>query len=160
VRMKAAALLLLVLCCAGASPAQERPELFSKIEKVFREKEPAWEVERVHRGGSADPASQSITFRSGEGQANVSVNVWEREKDARDSFAAEALAYDNRHGKRMKKAAVPGLGDESHIWTPPGSTAWPMLTFRKGKVNVTVFAPSVKVAKRFAQHVLGQMPAG
>jgi hypothetical protein len=60
-------------------------------------------------------------------------------------------------GKRMVKASVPKLGDESYLWTNPGSTAWPLLTFRKGRVNVTVFAPSVKVARRFARHVLDQM---
>jgi hypothetical protein len=59
----------------------------------------------------------------------------------------------------MVKASVPKLGDESYLWTNPGSTAWPLLTFRKGRVNVTIFAPSVEVAKRFAHHVLEQMPA-
>jgi hypothetical protein len=160
VRQKTAVFFLLILCFANASPAQERTELFSKIDKVFKEKEPKWEVERVNKGDTTDPVRQSITFRSDEGQANVDVSIWEKEKDARDVFAAAALSYDNRMGKRMVRAAVPKLGDESYIWTHPGSTAWPMLTFRKGKVNVTVFAPSVAVAKRFAQHVLEQMPAG
>jgi hypothetical protein len=159
VRLNALVFPLLILCFSNGLLAQEKPELFSKIERVFKEKEPAWKVERINAGESSDPARQSIVFRSEEGQASVDVTVWEREKDAREVFAAEALAYDNRAGKRMVKDTLPKLGDENHIWTHHGSTAWPMLTLRKGKVNVTVFAPSVAVAKRFAQHVLEQMPA-
>jgi hypothetical protein len=85
--------------------------------------------------------------------------VWKREKDAAEVFAAQSLAFDNTGGRRMVKNSLPKLGDENYIWTHRGSTAWPMIKFRKGKVFVTVFAPSVPVAKRFAQHVLGQMPA-
>jgi hypothetical protein len=158
-RQKVAAIFLLFACCTGSSLAQEGPELFSKIDKVFKEKEPAWEVERVNEGDATDPIRRSVTFRSEAGQANVDVSIWAKEKDAREVFAADALAFGNMRGKRMVKAAVPKLGDESYIWTHPGSTAWPMLTFRKGRVNVTVFAPSVAVAKRFARHVLEQMPA-
>lgn len=158
-RHKAAVISLLIVCFTGVALAQERPELFSKIERVFQEKEPAWKVESVIKGDSSDPVRQSVTFRSDEGQANVDVSIWAKEKDARDVFAAHALAYDNRPGNRKEKAAVPKLGDESYIWTSPGSTAWPLLTFRKGRVNVTIFAPSVEVAKRFARRVLGQMPA-
>jgi hypothetical protein len=156
-RHRTAIISLLLVCFACTSQAQEVPELFSKVEKVFKEKEPAWEVERVNKGEAQDPLRQSTTFRSDEGQANVDVSIWAKEKDARDVFAAEALAFDNRRGKRMSKTAVPKLGDESYLWTMPGSTAWPMLSFRKGKVNVTVFAPSVEIAKRFARHVLEQI---
>ncbi|HEX8557745.1 MAG TPA: hypothetical protein VF668_06580 [Pyrinomonadaceae bacterium] len=159
-RHRAAVFLLLIFCFAGGARAQEGPGLFSRVEKVFQEKEPAWEVERVNRGDAPDPARRSYVFRSEEGQASVDVSVWEKEKDAREAFSATVLSFDERMGRRMEKAAVPKLGDEGHIWTHPGRTAWPMLMFRKGKVNVTVFAPSVEVAKRFAQHVLEQMPAG
>ena len=158
-RQKAAAFLLLIVCFGCAPVAQEGPDFFSKIAKVFKEKEPAWKVESVNKGDTTDPVRQSITFRSDEGQANVDVTVWEKEKDAREVFAAETLAFDNGMGKRMEKASVSELGDEGHIWTNPGSRAWPMLSFRKGKINVRVFAPSVDVAKRFARHVLEQMPA-
>jgi hypothetical protein len=158
-RQKVAAIFLLFACCTGSSLAQGGPGLFAKIDKVFKEKEPAWEVERVNKGDAADPVRRSVTFRSEAGRANVDVSIWAKEKDAREVFAADALAIGNTRGKRMVKAAVPKLGDESNLWTNPGSTAWPLLTFRKGRVNVTVFAPSVDVAKRFAQHVLEQLPA-
>lgn len=158
-RRKAVVFFLLIICFEGGALAQEGAEIFSKIEKVFREKEPAWEVERVTRGDASDPVRRSFVFRSEEGQASVDVSVWRKEKDARDVLAASALSFDDRMGKRMEKAAVPKLGDESHIWTHPGNTAWPMLMFRKGRVNVTIFAPTVEAAKRFAQHVFEQMPA-
>ncbi len=155
-RRKAFILFVLSVCFAGAPLAQEGPELFSKIGRVFKDKEPAWRVEREEKGESTDPLTRSFTFRSGAGQASVSVAVWRREKDAREVFAAEAIAFGNTMGKRMSKAAVPELGDEGYIWTHPGSAAWPVVVFRKGRVNVRVFAPSVPVAKRFARHVLGQ----
>jgi hypothetical protein len=60
--------------------------------------------------------------------------------------------------KGMVKNTLPNLGDENHIWTHPDSEVWPVIRFRKGKVNIEIFAPSVTIAKRFAQHVLEQLP--
>jgi len=137
--------------------AQEPAELFAGVERAFREKEPGWKVESKLPSESSDPRGGSITFRSGEGQANVDVRVWRQEKDAREVFEAEGRAFANMRGKRMVKGAVPGLGDESQLWTHPGSEAWPMLRFRKGRVNVQVFAPTVTVARRFARRVLAQI---
>jgi hypothetical protein len=135
--------------------AQENRELISRIERVFQEKEPAWKVDSsfAHDG-------QSIVFRSEEGQAAVEVSIWKREKDAKQDFAAHSLSLDNTWGKSMGtvKNILPNLGDENHIWTLPDSEAWPMIRFRKGKVNIQIFAPSVTIAKRFAQHVLEQLP--
>lgn len=108
---------------------------------------------------ASDPFHQSIVFRSGKNQAAVDVSIWRREKDAQDVFAGESIAFSNTMGKRMVKSKLANLGDESHIWTNRGSTAWPTINFRKGNVNVTVFAPSVVVAKRFARHIFEQLAA-
>jgi hypothetical protein len=137
--------------------AQEKPELFTRIERAFQEKEPTWKVESSYVSDSSDPIGQSIVFRSADGQASVEVNIWKREKDAQDDFAALSIGFDSTMGKRMVKGALPNLGDENHIWTLPDSTAWPTIRFRKGKVNIVIFAPSVTIAKRFAQHVLEQL---
>ena len=150
---------LLIICFSNSLHAQEKPELFSKIERVFQEKEPSWKVERTHPNTTSDPIRQSLVFRSGKTQASVDVTIWKREKDARDVFTAESLAFDNTAGKRMVKGKLPKLGDENYIWTNRGSVAWPMLKFRKGNINVTIFAPSVAVARRFARHVSEQMAA-
>src|SRR5262245_7485885 len=68
--------------------AQEKPELFTRIERVFQEKEPTWKVEDINAQPSSDPIGQSIVFRSEEGQASVDVLIWKREKDAQQDFAA------------------------------------------------------------------------
>lgn len=164
--MKRRALLLLLLsfaCLRSDAPAQEKPELFSKIERAFREGEPAWEVERSLAGESSDPFSLDVTFLSGKTKAAVSLRLWRREQDAREVFAAEARAFDNpprARLARMVRGSVPGLGDENHIWTNRGSAAWPVIKFRSGRLNVVVFAPSTAVAKRFARRVLEQVEDG
>ena len=153
------ALFLLIFCLSNSIYAQEKPELFSKIERVFQEQEPAWKVERIYPSNTSDPITQSIVFRSRKGQASIEVSIWRREKDAQDVFAAESLAFNNTMGKRKVMSELPKLGDENHIWTDRGSAAWPTIKFRKGNINVTVFAPSVEIAKRFAQHIFEQMAA-
>jgi hypothetical protein len=159
-RLKVFFLFLLIACPSSGVLAQEKPGLFSRIERVFQEKEPAWKVERTYPGRTSDPLRQSITFRSEEGQASVDVTVWRREKDAQDVFAAESNAFDSAAGKRMSKEELAGLGDENHVWTNRGGAPWTTIRFRKGNVYVTVFAPSPAVAKRFARRVLGQIAAG
>jgi hypothetical protein len=152
-------LFLLTLCFSTIIYAQEKQELFSKIEQIFQKKEPTWKVERIYPGNTSDPITESIVFRSRIGQAAVDISIWRREEDAHDVFTGQSLAFDNIRGKRVLKSSLPKLGDENHIWTNPGSRAWPTIKFRKGNILVTVFAPSVAIAKRFAHHVYNQLPA-
>lgn len=156
-RLKTFAFSLLIICLSNSVLAQEKPELFSKIERVFQDKEPAWKVERIYPGNTSDPTTQSIVFRSGKNQAAVDVSIWNRENDAREVFAAHSVAFSDTRGKQAMKSRLPKLGDENYIWTNRGSTAWPIIKFRKGNIIVDVFAPSVVIAKRFAQHVLEQI---
>lgn len=158
--LKAIVFSLLIICFSNGLHAQEKPEPFSRIERVFREKEPSWKVERASLSTTSDPMRQSIVFRSGEEQASVDITVWRREQDAASSFTGQSLAFDNTAGKRMVKSKLPKVGDENYIWTNRGSAAWPTLIFRKGNINVTVFGPSLAVVKRFARHVIEQMGAG
>ena len=158
-KLKLFAFCLLIICFSTNLLAQGKQELFSKIESVFQQKEPEWKVERPYPGNTAGPLTQSIVFRSGKNQASIAVSIWKREKDAQDVFAAESIAFGNTMGKRMIKGSLPNLGDENHIWTHRGSAAWPTIKFRKGNINVTVFAPSVAIAKRFAQHIFEQVAA-
>jgi hypothetical protein len=57
------------------------------------------------------------------------------------------------------KRSLPKVGDENYMWTNPHSTVWPTIKFRKGRILVTVFAPTVAIAKRFAYHVLKEIDA-
>jgi hypothetical protein len=157
--LKAISFSLLILCFSNDLHAQERPELFSQIEQVLREREPSWRIERITPGAASDPVRQSIVLRSGKNRAAVDVAVWRQEKDAADVFAAESLSLNNKAGKKMSRGELAGLGDENYIWSSVRSGAWPTLKFRKGNVNVTVFAPSVRVARRLAQHVIERIDA-
>lgn len=156
-KIKGIALWLLILGAPQSLFAQDKPELFTRIEQVFREKEPAWKVEQILPHYLTPMLGEEITFRSARGQAAVAVEIWEREKDARDVFTAQSIAFDDTMGRRKVKGSVPKLGDENHIWTIRGSTAWPTIKFRKGSILVTVFAPTVAIAKRFAQHIFTQI---
>ena len=172
-KIKTLFLLFVLAGCAAGAPralqqeagAQRKPaaaepaKLFANIEQVFCEKEPGWKIESLRVDPESDTQKQSIVLRSDEGQAAVEVWVWKKEQDARDVFAAHAKAFDNTRGGRMVKDKLQGLGDENYICTNRGSEAWPTIQFRQGRANVTVFAPSVTVANRFARRVLEQLNA-
>ncbi|HBB97788.1 MAG TPA: hypothetical protein DC054_20600 [Blastocatellia bacterium] len=50
---------------AAGTRGQERPDLFFRIERSFRENEPGWKIDRILTGQTFDPISESITFRAG-----------------------------------------------------------------------------------------------
>lgn len=151
-----ACFLLLVSCFSSGGLAQERPKLFDAVEREFRQKEPRWKIERLDVQGDMI-RKLDIVFRSGIGQAHVGVEIWDTVKNGRDVFAGRAIAEANTAGTRIKRA-LPGFGDEAYIWLNPRSDAWPSINFRKGVVNVSVFAPNVTTAKRFARRVLELIP--
>ncbi len=156
--MKYISILLLLICYStGNILAQDKPTFIVEIERVFQEKEPRWKIERKNVQNESSFFKEEIVFRSGKVQAAVSIGSWQREKDAHDVFEGEAIAFNNTMGARRIKKRLPNLGDENYIWTNRGSEAWPMIKFRKGKVYVTVFAPNVAVAKRFAQYIAKQI---
>lgn len=152
-------LFLFLLPFSSGTIAQEKPDLFSRIERVFQEKEPAWKVERILSGQQSDPIKQSIALRSRKGQASVDISIWNRTQDARDVFGGQSLAFDNTAGRKKVKRSLPLVGDENYVWTNRGSSAWPMMMFRKGNIVVSIFAPTVAIAKKFAQYVLKEMAA-
>jgi hypothetical protein len=155
-KLKFGVWLLLGLCCAASASAQDKPQLFDGVERVFREKEARWKIERLSVKGEIDPLEQNIVFRAGKQQAAVRIVIWKKVKDASDTFTAVGIAMSDM-SKRRSRHRLPGFGDEGYIWTHPGSNAWPTIDFRKGGVNVTVFAPTIAIAKRFAGHILAQI---
>jgi hypothetical protein len=140
-----------------ATAPQEVDNLFSKVDHVFQQKEPAWKIERVYPTSTSDPVTHGVVYRSKMGQAAIDVSVWRREQDARDVFSGLVIAFDNTAGNQKLKRSLPNVGDENYMWTNPRNTAWPTIKFRKGRILVTVFAPNVTIAKRFADHVLKQI---
>ena len=148
-----------LLLSLTTTATQHTDKLFSRVDQVFEQEEPAWQVERVYPSSTSDPVSHNVVYRSKMGQAAIDIRVWKREQDARDVFGGEVIAFDNTAGKRMLKRSLPNVGDENYMWTNPPSTTWPTIMVRKGGALVRVFAPTVPIAKRFVEHVLKQIDA-
>lgn len=159
--LKAYVLLLGILFPSINALGQDKPQLVVEIERVFREQEPRWKIERITIPipNQFDPFSEDIVLKSGKAQALVSISIWKRVKDAHEVFEARAIAIDNTMGAKMHKTKLSNLGDESYMWVVSKSTAWPTLHFRKGTVNINVFAPSVATAKSFAKLIAEHIPA-
>jgi len=156
VSLATTAALLLLAALGNGFAQQSQPQLFTDIERVLREREPRWKTERV--SVRTDPPGLDIVLRAGKQQAAIGIKLWTSEKDAQDVFAAYAATMSNTR-KGSRRSRLPNLGVENYIWTNPGSAAWPTIHFRRSRVNVTVFAPSITVAERFARHVLAQVTA-
>ena len=148
-----AMMLLIFAVGSQAQVAQQKPQLFLNVEAGFRQREPTWKIEEILNQSSH---TESITFRQGKRQANVSLDSWNSPQNAHGVFDGLVIAFDNTRGKHVVKATLRNLGDENFMWANRGG-AWPTIYFRKGSVVVSVFAPSVAVARRFAQHVLEQI---
>jgi hypothetical protein len=169
-RLRAVLFFLAIFFLPSGIGAQQQPELFSNVDRVFREKEPAWKVEELLPSDTSDPVKHRIIFSSRRGRASVDVGIWRRAEDARDVFTATSFAIDNSAafvskslGKGIDdkkiKSSLPKLGDENHIWTFKDYPRRVIIQFRRGTVLVRVEAPSEGVAKRFAQHVFEQLAA-
>jgi hypothetical protein len=150
----AATLLFIALCGQPSFAQRQKLELFSKVESAFKQREPAWKIEDIL---NQTPQHESITFRQGKRQAAIELDSWNTPQDAHGVFGGVVIAFDNTRGKHAVKTTLPKLGDENYMWTNRGSDAWPTIYLRKDRVVVTVFAPSVPIARRFAQHVLEQI---
>lgn len=159
-RYRISIVLSVFLLCGlwDTSIAQENPELFSKIEEVFRRREPGWKVKRNLHGQTRDPLVESITLlRAGKRQASIEILMWRRLEDAKEVFAGQVVILDNTRGPTAVRRSLPNVGDENYMWTNPQSTFWPTIYFRRGRVLVSVFASTATVADRFARHVLEQI---
>lgn len=84
--------LLLGFCFPLSVGAQDKPQLFDVVERVFRQKEPRWKIEKLDVKGEIDPLEQNIVFRAGRQQAAVRLVIWKKVKDASDTFEAGAIA--------------------------------------------------------------------
>ena len=153
--VRAAALLFAALS-SPAALAQQKPELLSKVEAAFKQHEPAWKIENINVQAAGH---WSFTFRNGNRQAAVDLMIWNSPQQAHEIFDGQLIAFENQRGHAVKRT-VANLGDENYMWTNRGSEAWPTIMFRKGSVFVDVFAPSVPIARRFAQHVIEQIKQG
>jgi hypothetical protein len=154
--VRAATLFLaLSVCCPGAL-AQQKSELFSRVQELFKHREPTWKVENV----TDNEHQQAIALRQGNRQATVQIITLDSAAHAHETFDGLVIASDNTRAKSDVKTKLQNLGDENYMWTNGQTRTWTTIYFRRGKVIVTVFVPSVDVAKRFAQEILEQIDKG
>jgi hypothetical protein len=151
---------LLILCCAVNIFAQEKPSWVTEVENTFKQKEPRWKIERILDRAEISFYDESITFKSGGYRANVHLTIWDSPKGAQEVFEGETTAFNNTGGSRVSRTKIENLGDENYIWPNLNKDGWTMINFRKGKVLVQVYAPSVAMAKRFARYVIELIPTG
>jgi hypothetical protein len=147
------ALIALLLVSTSRIYSQDKPELFVSVEAALKKKEPTWTIEAIHPPTSLDTAEEGIVLRSEQGQALVQLTIWKDITDAINTFDAQSTVFDRTMGKRMVKTDLPNFAEANHLWTNAGSDAWPTLKFRQGGILVTVFGPSLKTVKGFAQEV-------
>ncbi len=159
IQMKRNAVLpvLLLVCWSNVVLAQEKPELFSKVESTFNKKEPRWKIDQILWDKTNAPLHESIVFRAGNQQAAIEISIWKKAEDARGVFAALVADFDDTRRKKAVKTRLPNIADENYMWTNPRSKAWPMIFFRKENVEGRVYAPSISIATRFAQRVVEQI---
>lgn len=155
--IKRVGLIVSALACACSPLAAQKGDLFSNIEHTLRTEEPTWRLEKVLAGQSQNPATESISLRQGSRQASIDVWIWTTPPDAHEMFAGQVIAMDNTRGTKANKRKLTNLGDENYMWTNQHGEAWPTVDFRKGSVFVSVFAPTVPIAERFAHYVLEQV---
>lgn len=148
---RVATLLVLSVCCPAGSA--QKSELLSRVQEVFKQREPIWKIEQV----IDNQLQQSITLRNGKRQAAVQVMTSNSPGQAHETFDGLVVAFDNTRGKGVAKSRLENLGDENYLWANRQTGAWSTIRFRQDTVIVSVFAPSVVIAKRFAREILEQL---
>jgi hypothetical protein len=135
--------------------AQHKPAWITSVENTIKKKEKFWKIENKFDRPQAD--SYSFTLKSGNTRAGIQITAYRQIANPEETFTGLVTAFDSTVGKNLKKTDLANLGNEGYMWTGPnGNSA--SLMFRKDKVFVRIFAPSEKIAKRFAQYVFEQIP--
>ncbi len=151
-------LLSFVLLLAFASTlivfAQEAElSLYTKITNSIEKNEPEWKLDR-----KAIMSNQVIIrWTSGKGRSFVSVSLLSSEIEATEAFKSRLNLLMNIPETKTSKSELKGFGDACYLLKNEGAVGANII-FRKGSYTVEVFAPSVEIAKRFAQHVSDLLP--
>ncbi|HVG32251.1 MAG TPA: hypothetical protein VM911_04195 [Pyrinomonadaceae bacterium] len=150
---------LLILASSSLLPsafAQEKPAWLREVELVLQ-KEPRWKIKETKFLPIDMPTvfNEAIVLKSGPLRADITITASPSEEWAKDGFEQERVAFSAILGKNARATRVPDLGDDNYMLAGRKRTS---LFFRKGKVTVKVFAPSVETAKRFARHVADKIP--
>ena len=151
---------IILMCLAFTSfGAQDSQTLFGQIERVSQEREPKWKISRklILRNSK----HISIRWKSGKSYVQMLIERLDSPKEAADMFEgfnSEIMeAYRTAESSQYSKTELPNLGDKNYLWSHRKAGA--SILLRKGNAFVMLIAPSIDVAKRFAQLVADQLPA-
>lgn len=146
---------VLLLCSYPALLiAQDGLSLVEKLERVTKEKEPQWELDRKL------PSEKILVLRwsSGEARVFMSITMTDSARKAEEIYESSVARLNEQLGAKATKIRVPNLGVENQLWTGYNNDGSAAMQFHQGKFHVLLFAPSEDVAKRFARHVVELLP--
>ena len=143
-----------LLCSYSLLIAQDGLSLMEKLERVTKENEPQWNLDRKL------PVGKLVVLRwsSGEARVFMSITVTESPDRAKEIYESSVIRLNEQLGAKGTKSTVPSLGAENQLWTGYNVDGSAAMQFRQGKVHVLLFAPSEDVAKRFARYVADLLP--
>lgn len=144
-----------LLCSFPTLLAQDGFSLMEKIERVTKENEPEWKLDRKL------PSAKLVALRwsSGEARVFMSINVTESPAGANEIYNNSVGRLSEELGPKATKSSIPNLATENQLWTGHNNDGSAAIQFRHGNVHVLLFAPSEEVAKRFARHVADLLPS-
>jgi hypothetical protein len=156
-KMKSLIFVAALLLCNYSSSlyAQDGLSLMEKLERVTKEKEPQWNLDRKL------PGEKLVVLRwsSNEARVFMSITVTDSPGKAREIYESSVGRLNEQLGTKGTKSTVPNLGEENQMWTGYNNDGSAAMQFRQGKVHVLLFAPSEDVAKRFARYVADLIPS-
>jgi len=135
--------------------AQDGLSLMEKLERVTKEREPQWTLDRKL------PVEKLFVLRwsSNEGKVFMSITVAHSPDEAKEIYESSVARLNEQLGTKGTKSTLPNLGAENQVWTGYYNDGTAALEFWQGKVHVILFAPSEDVAKRFARYVSDLVPS-
>jgi hypothetical protein len=132
---------------------QEIPVLVTRLEKVFKQNEPKWKLQRPY----VQLRPPVMHLKSSLGDALIYVEIMESAKAAGEAFEGNTIAFGNTMGGRGRRAKLPNFAEENYIFTGFVVGGTTTIFFRQGNIFINVSAPNKSIAKRFALLVLNEI---
>jgi len=131
---------------------QDPLSLIEKLEKITKEREPDWTLDRKL------PTDQIVVLRwsSGENRIFMSIFLTASSDRAKEALDRTVASMNEQTGAKPK--TIPDLGEENFMWPGDSAGSSARSAFRQGKIQVLLFAPTEDIAKRFGVYVLDTLP--
>src|SRR5688572_18406293 len=93
--------------------AQDSVPIIEKLERVTKEKEPQWTLDRKL------PTERVIVLRWSAGDARVflSITTTNSPAKAKEIYDSSVTRLNEQWGAKSTKSSAPALGDENQLWT-------------------------------------------